>query len=81
MKPTPPSQLISTGRVIALSIIAVMVMGLAYVKFGTGEDAVKVPAGAKAGQLDLHACTYATEAGDQPADCGTLVVPENRADP
>ena len=26
-------------------------------------------------------CTYATERGATPADCGTLVVPENRADP
>jgi pimeloyl-ACP methyl ester carboxylesterase len=27
----------------------------------------------------MHACTYATEKGAMPADCGTLVVPENRA--
>ena len=29
----------------------------------------------------MHPCTYATEKGPYRADCGTLVVPENRADP
>jgi pimeloyl-ACP methyl ester carboxylesterase len=29
----------------------------------------------------MHACTYATELGAVPADCGALIVPENRADP
>ena len=29
----------------------------------------------------MHPCTYATEKGAYRADCGTLVVPENRADP
>src|SRR5262249_35832301 len=40
-----------------------------------------VPPGAHAGQLALHPCTYATEGGGLPADCGTLIVPENRAIP
>jgi pimeloyl-ACP methyl ester carboxylesterase len=40
-----------------------------------------VPAGAQAGQLTLAPCTYDTEAGPLPSDCGTLVVPENRRDP
>ena len=44
-------------------------------------NAVSVPAGAKAGQLTLHPCHYGTEQGSYAADCGTLVVPENRADP
>ncbi len=29
----------------------------------------------------MHPCTYPTENGGYRADCGTLVVPENRADP
>ena len=29
----------------------------------------------------MHPCTYSTEKGGYRADCGTLVVPENRADP
>ena len=40
-----------------------------------------MPHGAQAGDLDLHACNYDTEKGSYAADCGTLVVPENRADP
>jgi pimeloyl-ACP methyl ester carboxylesterase len=40
-----------------------------------------VPAGAKAGDLILERCDYPTENGTYRADCGTLVVPENRADP
>ena len=43
----------------------------------TGE--VSVPEGARAGQLTLKSCDYGTEDGDYEADCGTLVVPENRA--
>ena len=34
-----------------------------------------------AGDLILDPCTYSTEDGNYAADCGTLVVPENRADP
>jgi len=49
---------------------------------GTEEVPITVPAGAQAGDLvDLEPCTY--EAGDveYAADCGTLVVPENRSEP
>ena len=34
-----------------------------------------------AGDLILDPCTYSTEDGSYAAECGTLVVPENRADP
>jgi len=69
------------GRIVALVAIAVVVAGLA--KFGFAHPAgwASVPDGAHAGQLALKACTYPTEKGDLRADCGTLVVPENRADP
>jgi pimeloyl-ACP methyl ester carboxylesterase len=40
-----------------------------------------VPSGARAGQLKLHPCHYGTENGSYRADCGTLVVRENRHDP
>ena len=40
-----------------------------------------MPAGAHAGQLTLKSCSYTTENGSSAADCGTLVVPENRHDP
>jgi len=57
------------------------VLGLAYLRFGPDTDPVSVPAGAQAGDLILHDCEYATEDGGYAADCGTLVVPENRGDP
>ena len=66
-------------RIVALVVIGVMLFGLTYIRFAPGDAAVSVPAGAKAGDLTMHACTYATEQGAMPADCGTLVVPENRA--
>ena len=68
-------------RIVALTVIGVLVVGLVYLGFGGGEEAVSVPAGAKAGDLILHDCTYPTEAGDLPADCGTLVVAENASKP
>ena len=69
------------ARIVALMLIGLVALGLAYLKLGTADDPVSVPAGALAGDLILDPCTYSTEDGDYAADCGTLVVPENRADP
>ena len=66
------------ARIVALALISVAVLGLAYLHFGTGSDPLSVPSGTDAGQLRLHPCQYATENGSYRADCGTLVVPENR---
>jgi pimeloyl-ACP methyl ester carboxylesterase len=68
-------------RIVALVLIGLAFLGLAYVKVASTEEAVSVPPGALAGDLLLHPCTYSTEDGSYAADCGTLVVPENRADP
>jgi pimeloyl-ACP methyl ester carboxylesterase len=68
-------------RIVALTLIGVVALGLAYLRLGTADEAVSVPAGAMAGDLILDPCTYSTENGSYAADCGTLVVPENRADP
>jgi pimeloyl-ACP methyl ester carboxylesterase len=67
-------------RIVALAVIGVLMLGLAYLRFSP-DDPVSVPPGAKAGDLTLEPCTYETEQGEYSADCGTLVVPENRADP
>jgi RND superfamily putative drug exporter len=72
---------IGAARITGLLLIAILALGLAYVKLAAGGDKVSVPAGAKAGQLTLHPCHYGTEQGSYAADCGTLVVPENRAKP
>jgi pimeloyl-ACP methyl ester carboxylesterase len=65
------------GRATGLVLIALVASGLAFLHFGGGPARVSVPSGAHAGQLTLKHCTY----GHDPADCGTLVVRENRHDP
>src|SRR6266536_4964621 len=76
----PRTKPFGPARIVALALIALTTLGLAYLHFSGGNDSVSVPSGAHAGQLKLHACHYATEKGSYRADCGTLVVPENRAD-
>ena len=71
----------SAGRIIALLLSAVLLLGLGYLRLRSGPDKVSVPQGAHAGQLTMHPCTYTTEHGSYRADCGTLVVREDRADP
>ena len=75
-----PKRAVTPARIFALVLIALAVLGLAYLRFAP-DGSVSVPAGAKAGDLSLESCTYSTEDGSYAADCGTLVVPENRADP
>ncbi len=77
----PSTRRFSRGRITGLTLIAVLTLGLGYLHFAGSSTAVSVPAGAHAGQLTLKSCTYNTEKGAYAADCGTLVVPENRADP
>jgi pimeloyl-ACP methyl ester carboxylesterase len=77
----PSTRIFTPARIVALALIALVIGGLAYLHFGTGDSAVSVPSGAKAGDLTLERCDSATEDGTHEADCGTLVVPENRADP
>ena len=72
---------VTPARLVALALIAVLIAGLAYIGTTGSDAAVSVPAGAKAGDLILEPCTYDTEDGSYSADCGTLVVPEDRADP
>ncbi len=69
------------GRAAGLVLIALVGLGLGYLHFASSSKSVSVPAGAHAGQLTLKSCTYNTESGGYRADCGTLVVRENRADP
>src|SRR6266540_4343049 len=66
------------ARIVALALISLTALGLAYLHFSAGNDSVSVPSAAQAGQLTLHSCHYATEGGSYRADCGTLVVPESR---
>ena len=72
---------LTPARIFGLVLIGVLAFGLAYLAFAPKSNAVSVPAGAKAGDLFMHGCQYGTEKGSYAADCGTLVVPENRAQP
>ena len=69
---------ITPARIVAIAVLGLLTLGLGYVHLTSGGDRVSVPPGAHAGQLDLHSCHYATEDGRYAADCGTLVVRENR---
>ena len=62
-------------------VMALLASGLVLLGFAPDSGSVAVPEGAKAGDLVIHRCDYATEDASQAADCGTLVVPQNRADP
>ena len=68
-------------RIVALVLVTLTAVGFVYLHFSLGSDKVSVPSGARAGQLKLHPCHYGTENGSYRADCGTLVVRENRHDP
>src|SRR5919197_722049 len=68
------------ARIFALALLSVTTFGLVFLHFSLRGDSVSVPSGAKAGELKLHPCHYATENGSYRADCGTLVVRENRHD-
>jgi pimeloyl-ACP methyl ester carboxylesterase len=72
---------LTPARIVALTVIAVLAAGLVALRVSGGAASVTVPRGAHAGQLVLHPCTYPTDVGKLAADCGTLVVPENRQDP
>src|SRR5437763_16014029 len=74
----PRTKAFGPARIVALVLISLTALGLAYLHFSGGTDPVSVPSGAHAGQLKLHSCHYATESGSYAADCGTLVVPESR---
>ena len=74
------SRPVGPARIIAFALVALAVLGLVFLHFVTREDRVSLPAGAHAGQLTLKPCDYDTERGSYEADCGTLVVPENRHD-
>ncbi|MCW6006263.1 alpha/beta hydrolase [Micromonospora sp. CPCC 205371] len=69
----------TTAKFAALGITGALVLALGYLNLRS-EHTLAVPAGALAGELDMSPCTYDTEAGSAAADCGTLVVPENRRD-
>jgi pimeloyl-ACP methyl ester carboxylesterase len=78
---TASTRALTPARVVALALIALVTLALGYVRWAPEPEAVSVPPGAQAGDLSLEPCTYATEDGELPAECGTLVVAETPTDP
>jgi pimeloyl-ACP methyl ester carboxylesterase len=76
-----PRRHVTVARVVAVAVIVLLAAGVLALHAAGAHEAVHVPAGAKSGDLRLHSCHYDTEDGSYDADCGTLVVPENRLDP
>jgi pimeloyl-ACP methyl ester carboxylesterase len=74
----PKARLFHPARIVALLLIALVGLGLGYLRFASDSGSLTVPNGAQAGDLALTPCTYATENGSYKADCGTLVVRESR---
>ncbi len=74
-------RLLGPARAVTLALVAAAAAGLTYLHVDAGTGRTSVPAGARPGQLTLHRCSYDTERGSYAADCGTLVVRENRHDP
>lgn len=72
---------VTPARIVALGLIGLVMLGLGYLGVTRDVDPMAVPAGAQAGDLITEPCTYNTEDGGYAAACGTLVVPENRAEP
>jgi pimeloyl-ACP methyl ester carboxylesterase len=66
-----------------IGIIMVVIASLSLAGCGgSGNAPVTVPEGAQAGNLvDLEPCTYESNDVEYAADCGILVVPENRTAP
>jgi pimeloyl-ACP methyl ester carboxylesterase len=65
-----------------LTLVVIAVLVTLLPTCGSNEALITVPAGAQAGDLvDLASCTFTSIDGELAAECGTLVVPENRSDP
>ncbi len=71
------------GRIHPSLSIALLIatLGVSLTACGKSTLAQSVPDGAQAGDLLLEPCTYEAGKVEYKADCGTLVVPENRAQP
>jgi pimeloyl-ACP methyl ester carboxylesterase len=59
---------------------SVWTLGLVLLACSESEVPLAIPDGARPGELSITPCTYEARGVEYSADCGTLVVPENRAD-
>ena len=64
------------------TLLFILLVSAIFITACGGKEAppLTVPEGAQAGDLvDLMSCTYEAKKVEYAADCGTLVVPENRS--
>jgi hypothetical protein len=78
---TPTTRISRPSRIAAVVLIALAMLGLAYLRYGQSDSTISVPSGAKAGDLTLESYEYAADSGSYAADGETPVIPANRADP
>lgn len=78
--PSSTSRPFTASRLVALALIGLVGLGLAYLRFGPQDPVASVPTGAQAGDLVLKPCEFQAESGSYAADCGTFVVAEDPAD-
>ena len=67
--------------IVPVTIISIILGLVLTPSSGKDEPAITVPDGAQAGDLTIGPCTHKIDSLEFAADCGTLVVPENRNDP
>jgi pimeloyl-ACP methyl ester carboxylesterase len=75
------TQKLNGARLVALGLTMLLIGGLVALRLGGDAALFAVPDGAAAGDLALEPCEFEADSGSYPADCGTLVVAEDPADP
>jgi pimeloyl-ACP methyl ester carboxylesterase len=66
---------------ILIVLLAIILASVFWLLISKKPEKIQVPANAKAGDMALKDCTYKTKSRSYRAECGTLIVPENRTDP
>lgn len=76
---TPRTGILHPSRIVALVLIALAMLGLAYLRYGPDDNAVSVPSAANASDLSPASEEYAPETGSYAADGETRIMPTYRA--
>ena len=65
---THTTRICRPSRIVALMLIALAMLSLAYLHHRPSASTVPLPSGAEAGELTLEPCEYATDSGSYAAD-------------
>src|SRR3990170_6735269 len=72
-------EMTDTRREFTFVALVLTALGLILAACGGKDTVLTVPTGAQPGDLTLEPCKFKWDADEYEADCGTLIVPENRA--